>query len=253
MTDPIDWFSKTLQIELASRGISATVLTKDAENGDGLVLSVKQYQIINYRVSGFSPWVSYHLFNGELSTGDQTFPIKAFFLYGKVPVMSIYEIEEPCLTTPMAIMVNDVASKINRFVLNHQTSTKSLTQIYERAAAKTTGEEIATSDAYLPIMELAGSNNPDAMEMLIEFTDHQDTFVRACALTAMGTLGAEEKLQFLKEKYTQYEDIDRFMALKAIGDIGTPEAIEFIKAAGADPKNEKELAVYYCVRLYAYE
>lgn len=167
--------------------------------------------------------------------------------------MSIYEIEEPCLTTPMAIVVKDVASKINRLVMNHQIKSADLNQIYERAIEKASAEEVATGEVYLPIMELGGSNNPAAMTLLVQLVDHKDTFVRACALSAMGTLGAESQLQLLKEKYTQYADIDRFMALKAIGDIGTPEAIDFIKAAGADPKNEGENGVYYCVRLYAYD
>lgn len=253
VVDPIDWFSKALQEEFASRGISATVHANSSEKADGLVLTVNQYQIVNYRVSGFSPWVSYHLFDGELTSGDREFPVQAYFLYGKVPMMSIYEIEEPCLTTPMAILVKDVASKINRLALHNQIKSENLDQIFKQATEKASAETVVTSEVYPPIMELGGANNPDAMAMLVQLVDHKDTFVRACALSAMGALGAEAQLDFLKEKYSQYADIDRFMALKAIGDIGTPEAIEFVKAAGADPNNEGEYGVYYCVRLYAYE
>jgi HEAT repeat protein len=89
------------------------------------------------------------------------------------------------------------------------------------------------------------------MEMLVKTINTEDTLARACALSAMGTLGAEKKLEFLKKKYAEYADIDRFMALKAIGDIGTPEAIAFLRESKADPQNEYEYAIKYCVDLYS--
>ncbi len=86
--------------------------------------------------------------------------------------------------------------------------------------------------------------------MLMQSVGSEDTLIRACAISSMGTLGAEKNLAFLEQKYGEYADIDRFMALKAIGDVGTAEAIEFLKKAKADPQNENEYAVKYCVDLY---
>jgi len=105
---------------------------------------------------------------------------------------------------------------------------------------------------YFSVFELGGSNNPNAMSMLKEMSNDNDVLLRSYALSAIGTLGAEKEIEFLKAKYEEYTDIDRFMALKAIGDIGTPAAVAFLRTAGSDPKNENEPGIGYCVKLYLY-
>ncbi len=245
--DPINWLARALQSEFASRGVPVEVAAKDFKGQADLLLSVQQYQIANYRASGFTPWVAYHTFRGELKSGDGTHSVRAFFLYGKVPVWSMSEIHEPCLSMPMGILVRDVASKINRFALHHSVSKGRLDEINAQLTQKM---EAAAPDAYLAVLELGAGNNPEAMPMLMQTAQSQDTLIRACALSSMGTLGAQDKLEFLEQKYTEYSDIDKFMVLKAIGDVGTPEAIEFLKKAKADPQNENEYAVKYCVDLY---
>jgi HEAT repeat protein len=100
------------------------------------------------------------------------------------------------------------------------------------------------------LIELGGLNNPDAMKYLAPFADNDDRFVRACALSAMGTLGAQDQLEYLKKKYAQYEEIDKYMALKSIGDIGTPQAIDFVEKAKNERLYNKELGFKYCVDLY---
>ena len=102
----------------------------------------------------------------------------------------------------------------------------------------------------MSVLELGAGNNPVAMPMLKQTVQSEDTLIRACALSSMGTLGAEDELEFLKQKYVEYADIDKFMALKAIGDVGTPEAIDFLKKAKAEPQNKNEYGVTYCVDLY---
>ncbi len=245
--DPIDWLARALQKEFAARGTAVQIVSKDHQGDPNLVLSVQNYQIINYRVSGFTPWVAYHSFKGELTSGGQTYPIHAYFLYGKVPVWSMSEIHEPCLNMPMTILVKEIASKINRYSLNYSVSTARLEEINNQITAKL---EANAEDAYLPVLALGGSNNPAAMKMLIQTTDTENMLARACALSGMGTMGAQDQFDYLKEKYEGYADIDRFMALKSIGDIGTPQAFEFLKTAKDDPQNENEYGVIYCVDLY---
>lgn len=248
--DPIDWLSRALQSEFASRGVPVQIAEKDFTGQADLVLAVRKYQIVNYRASGFTPWVAYHSFGGELKSAEGSYPVRAFFLYGKVPVWSMSEVHEPCLSMPMGILVRDVASKINRYALHYSASNGRLDEIYARLGEKM---KSAAADAYLSVLELGAGNNPEAMPMLIQTIQSEDTLIRACALSSIGTLGAENHLDLLKQKYGEYADIDRFMALKAIGDVGTPDAIDFIRRAKADPQNENEYAVKYCADLYAAE
>jgi len=219
--DPIDWLSRALQSEFASRGVPVQIVDKEFKGRADLVLTVRKYQIANYRASGFTPWVAYHSFGGELESAQGRYPVRAFFLYGKVPVWSMSEVHEPCLSMPMGILVRDVASKINRYALHYSASNGRLDDIYARLGEKM---KSAAPDAYLSVLELGAVNNPDAMPMLT---------------------------QTIKQKYQEYNDIDRFMALKAIGDVGTTDAIDFIRNAKTDPQNENEYAGKYCAGLYA--
>jgi hypothetical protein len=250
--DPIMWLSRALLTEFTARGIPLEIATKDPQSASDLVLTVKKYQIVSYRASGFSPYVAYHSFMGELRSGNQTVPVLSYFLYGKVPVWSMTEIQGPCFDMPMSILVKEIASKINRSALHYSVSEGNLKAINERFAVKM---KTGAPDAYLSVLELGASNNPAAMESLVRISDSEDSLIRACALSAMGTLGAQNEFELLKKKYVQYSDIDRFMALKSIGDIGTPEAIDFLKKAKQDSQYSNENGFKYCVDLYleAYE
>ena len=245
--DPIDWLSRALQAEFASRGVPVEVAGKEFTGQADLVFAVRKYQIANYRASGFTPWVAYHSLGGDLKSRDGSYPVRSFFLYGKVPVWSMSEVHGPCLSMPMGILVRDVASKINRYALHYSASNGRLDEINAQLAEKM---KSAAPDAYLSVLELGACNNPEAMPILKKTVESEDTLIRACALSCMGTLGAEKELDLLKQKYAEYADIDRFMALKAIGDVGTPEAVDFLKKAKAEPQNENEYAVKYCVDLY---
>jgi hypothetical protein len=246
--DPIEWLSQALQNEFASRGVPVQVVSREHKGEPNLVLSIQKYQIVNYRASGFSPWVAYHSFKGDLQSGEKHYPVRAYFLYGKVPMWSMSEIHEPCLTMPMTIMVKDVVSKINRYALHYSLRNATLEDIHGRLAEK---KKAGATDAHLLVLELGGSNNPEAMKMLMDAINSDDLLVRACAVSSIGTLGADDKIEFLKQSYAQFNDIDKFMALKAMGDTGLPEAIEFLKNAKAAPENANELGIRHCVELYA--
>jgi hypothetical protein len=245
--DPILWLSQALQHEFTVRGIPVVIAAKDSPSASNLVLTVKKYQIVSYRASGFTPYVAYHSFMGELRSGAQTDKIFSYFLYGKVPVWSMAEIQEPCFDMPMSVLVKEIASKINRSALHHSVSDENLKLTTERLEQKM---KSGLPDAYLSVIELGGSNNPAAMESLIRISDAEDVLIRASALSAMGTLGAQNEFELLKKKYAQYADIDRFMALKSIGDIGTPEAIDFLKNAKQDRQYTDENGFKFCVDLY---
>ena len=59
--DPIKWFANALEKELIARGISVEVIANGQPVTADMTLTVKTYQIVSHRMTGFSPWETYHL------------------------------------------------------------------------------------------------------------------------------------------------------------------------------------------------
>jgi hypothetical protein len=246
--DPIVWFAESLQNEFTARGISIEITTeKPTPNSPHLVLTINKYQIISSRKSGFHPYIAYHSFAGTLQAPAVDNKIMAYFLYGKTPVWSMDEVQEPCFNMPASVLVKEIAAKINRLALNHRMSDR---QVEELNILVEKQIKASSPDTYLTVLDLGESNNPKAMAYLVKLADNDDLIIRASALSAIGMLGPESKLAFLKDKYAQYRDIDRFMAIKSIGDIGTPEALEFLKNAQYDPQYNEEYGFKFGTDLY---
>ncbi len=246
--DPIAWFAESLQNEFTARGVSIKVITDQPKpDSTDLILTINKYQITSYRASGFHPYVAYHTFAGKLQSTDLNNKVMAYFLYGKTPVWSMDEIQEPCFSMPAFILIKEVAAKINRIALHYSMSDKRVEELNTLALDQI---KALSPDAYLTVLDLGESNNPKAMAYLVKFADNDDLIIRASALSAIGMLGAESEFVFLKEKYAQYMDIDRFMAIKSIGDIGTPEAFEFLKNAQQDPQYNEEYGFKFGTDLY---
>jgi hypothetical protein len=245
--DPIAWLSVALEKEFAARDIPLKIADKNATTPPDLVLTIKKYQVTSRLVAWLSPWESYHSFMGDLVAGNQTYSIRAYFYNGKVYGGALKEIEEACFNVPLSILVKDIASKINRHALQYSASDAKLAEFKARAEKKIKAKD---EDAYRPVLELGNSNNLTAAKALVTFAGAEDGFTRACALSSIGTLGAQDQLEFLKKKYAENTDISKFMALKAIGDLGTPEAIDFVRKAKDDPLYSKEHGFKYVVDLY---
>ena len=157
------------------------------------------------------------------------------------------EVEEPCFNTPMSVMVKEIASKINRCALHYSTSDGKISEMRVQAEKKIKAQD---DDAYRPVLGLGNSNNPNAAKALVIFAAAGDRFTRACAIAGLGTLGAQDQFEFLKKKYEEYDEMDKYMALKSIGDLGTPEAISFIRKARDNPQYNSEFGFKYAVDLY---
>lgn len=247
--DPIVWLAQAMQAEFDDRGIPVIIVTEltKGQSAD-FKLKVNKYQIISSRTSGFHPYVAYHSFAGSLdSTNLDNNKIMSFFLYGVTPVWSMDEVQGPCFDMPESILIKEIVSKVNRIALQHSMSDEKVIELTATAKEKV---KLAEPDAYLSVIDLGGTNNTKAMKPLLQFANGEDVLIRACALSAMGTLGADDQFDFLKDKYGTYTDIDRFMALKSIGDIGTPEAIEFLKKAKKDLQYQEEYGFKFSVDLY---
>jgi hypothetical protein len=244
---PIEWFTQALDKEFAARDIPVKIADKNTTATPDLVLTIKRYQITSRLVAWLTPWETYHTFMGELTAEGKTYSIRSYFFNAKTYGGSLKEIEEACFNTPMSILVKDVASKINRYALLYSVSDEKLKDIQVRAAKKIKAHD---EDAYRPVLDLGNSNNPAAAKALVTFAATEDRFARACALSGIGTLGVQDQLGFLRKKYAEYNEIDKFMTIKAIGDIGTSEAIDFIRKAKDDPQYNSEYGFKYAVDIY---
>ncbi len=246
--DPIAWLAQQLEKEFSSHNISVTFTNNEAlKSSADATLTVNKYQIINSRSSGFHPYVAFHLFSGSIKASDSAGSVVSYFVYGKVPVWSMGEVQEPCFDMPAAILIKGIAAKVNRIALHYRMSDAQLNKLN-----KTTQDKVDSlaQNAYLSVLELGQSNNPKAITYLKSFTENEDTLIRACALSAFGMIGQEDTLEFLKEKYAKHIDIDRFMALKSIGDIGTPDAIQFLENARKNPQYTDDDSFKFVVDLY---
>jgi len=248
MENPIGYFTQNLEKELKNRKIPVKCeVGKTATNG--LTLEVVRYQIINRRATGFSPWEAMHIFSGNIIKDGKKTLIKAFFYGGKTPVWSMNEIEEPCFNIPISIIIKDVASKINRVVFNYAAPDEKI----DRLTSEISSEIGKTVEGpFWKVLELGYTNNRKALEPLKRYSQQGEEFFRSCALSSIGTLGGEDQLEFLKQRYSGAMSSfnDRYMAVKAIGDIGTIEALQFIREIRKDSAYSKEAGLKYCVDLY---
>lgn len=249
MGDPLRFLANNLEKEFNIRGIPVICKIDNTDKTEAdMTLNIEVYQIVSRRVSGWSPWESYHSFKGILINGNSKHPIYAYFCDMKVPVWSMQEIVEPCFNRPISIITKEIVSKINHKVFMYNTSDEkvdSLANIIEADIGKEDNDEL-----YLKILELGSSNNENAIEYLKKYSNASNQFLSAVTLSCIGFLGSENEFDFLVEKYNELKLIAKFMALKSIGDIGSQKSLEFIKKAKEDELYESEDGFKSCVDLY---
>jgi hypothetical protein len=245
--DPMAWLSTGMEKEFAARGVPVQIVGKDSGTPADMTLTVRRYQVVNHRASGFSAWEAYHLFLGQVTMGQKSCTIPAYFFNSKIPVWSMDEIGKPCLSLPMSVMVKEIVSKINRCVFNYSISDEEAKKMGDAALAKVKPD---TESACLPSVELGGTNNPAIMGTLEKIAESEDSLVHNCAVSAMGTLGAQDQFDFLAKKFAQFSNNDKVVPLKSIGDIGSVPAMDFLRKVKTSKLYEDENGVKYCVDLY---
>jgi len=88
------------------------------------------------------------------------------------------------------------------------------------------------------------------MATLKKFAGHDDSFVHNCAVSAIGTLGAQDQFEFLTGRFEYFAANDRVTPLKAIGDIGSSKAQDFLRQVQKSSLYNEENGVRYCTDLY---
>jgi hypothetical protein len=248
MEDPIRYLSVNLEKELVQRGVPIKCSVGKAE-GPGLTLYVDQYQIVSFRLTGFSPWECSHVFSGRLVSNGKSNTIKAYFYNGRMPVWSMNEIAEPCFNIPVSIMVKDIASKINKIAFALSAPDSRVQELKAGIDADLAKKD--SGETFWRVIDLGSSNNLSAMEPLKKYAQEKDDFLKSCALDAIGMLGPGQEMDFLRRDALSGSYNDRYMAIKAIGDIGTPEALLFIKEMKQNSSYQGEGGFRTVVDLYS--
>ncbi|MES1191937.1 MAG: HEAT repeat domain-containing protein [Steroidobacter sp.] len=220
--DPPKFLAKSVADELVSRGIPATVTVGE---GDSPKVHLKQFNMLNYRSSGFAPFFTFLYIKADLETASGTKRIAAYVRRGKTPVWSFDEVIEPTFNQPLEIAAKEFASKVANALYGYHASDDAVNQLIAKISGPRTG------DTYLDVYALGFTNNPAALNKLVELTHDTDQYVRQAAISSLGNMNAVGQLQLLEDIYNNstVSREDRDIAIKAIGDLGTPDAMTFLK------------------------
>lgn len=240
LVNEIEKFASELAMEFKAKKIPVEVV-KDGEAD--MVIEIKNYQLISHRFTGFDPFVAHHVFYADFIANDNSsHPIPFYFFNGKVPIWSFEkEVADPCFNMPFSILVKEVAAKINSKVFKTSSSSDKVASIVSKV-----NENIDDDEVFWDIIALGLTNNKEAIPTLKKLVENDDRFIRGCALSALGTLGAVEEFAFLKSCYNKFEEVDKYLAFKSIGDLaylGSEDAKAFVEEIKKLPKDDKSLAV----------
>lgn len=237
----IRYLGKNVTVDLNARGIN---MQYDETGKAGAVgLKVHKYRIRNLRTSGFSPYYTFTTFSADLMYKGQSRRITSYFKNGKVPVFSFSEVEEPCYTIPVSLLVKEVASKINSLIFGLSASNDAVDALYKDIT------DNYVKYSYFKVLELGYSNNRRAVPYLVKLTEHNDSMMRATALSALGMLRAVDQLELLKKKYATTENTEKYMALKSIGDLGTAESKAFLDSVKSSA-DYSDMAIREVLEMY---
>lgn len=229
-----------LDAEFKSRKLPIDVV----ESGDAdMVLEVKNYQLISHKFTAFDPFISHHVFYADFIANDgSSHPIPFYFFNGKLPIWSFEtEVADPCFNMPFSILVKEVAAKMNSAVFKTKASNDKVKNLVDAI-----NSNLGDDNVFWKIIALGLTNNMEALPALKKLVEHEDRFIRGCALGAIGTLGAVDEFAFLKSCYEKFEEVDKYLAFKSIGDIaylGSQEAKDYIAKTIKLPEDDKSLAV----------
>ncbi len=222
--DPVEFLTRNVENELKARGVNISFATH-SDSQDDVIVKLKKFRIRNHRASGFSPYYTFTTISADVEIGDKSTRVTAYFKNGKIPIWSFDEVIDPCYTIPVSFAIKEFASKINRLTANYSISDSDVDAISNEI--KNNYSELS----YLEVYKLGFGNNKRAIPYLVELTKHEKVRVRIAALASLGTIGAVDQFNYLKEIYSTSPWEEKNMALKSIGDFGTPESISFIKEA----------------------
>lgn len=239
--DELEFLKRNLERELEERGVA---VERIGDTASPMTIEVRKFSVRNKPIF-MGPWVTYTTFSADVYGGGQRHRVTGYFKNGKMPVFeSMDSIAEPCFSTPLSLVVKEAATKINGRVLGYSSPDSEV----DRLAAEL--ERLGSiRSIYFKVLELGYTNNPKAIPVVMKMTNHTDSMVRACAVSALGMLQAREHMDFMIDFYNKYDGTQKYMALKAIGDLNTKESLAFLDTV-MDSKDSENENVMEVLKLY---
>jgi len=221
--DPISFVEKYTVAELTARGIPVTA------SADGSTeIRINKIIMRNYRTTGFSPFTTVTMLSADVVTPAITTRVGSFVVRGKVPVWSFDEVIEPTMNQPLQLLVQDLAAKINRILYQRATPDSAVQELVKQINADPDG-----ALSYVKVYELGFSNNPSAIDALVEMTKSPHEYIRLAAISSLGTIAAESQVEYLIGFFKGDANWqDKAMTVKSLGDIasaGNDQALTFLR------------------------
>ncbi|HTO68223.1 MAG TPA: HEAT repeat domain-containing protein [Myxococcota bacterium] len=213
--DPMYYFSTNLQAELRSRGLPLTI-TREERGSPHLLL--RDFHVYVQKTSPYTPIFFIVFMSGDLETEHGLRRIGAVVLRGGI-IHGGHLLEEP-----LSGAIQESASKIANALYGYRVSDASV----DAQIGRLQGER--TEDTYLQVYSLGFGNNPKAIDTVAKLASDDQEYMRAAAISSLGTLGAVAQLPLLERIYASPKTSwqDRCLAAKSLGDLGTPEADEIL-------------------------
>lgn len=124
-------------------------------------------------------------------------------------------------------MIKEIVAKINKAYFNYKISDEKVSEIMLKIDKGVNNDDKLN---YLNIYELGFSNNPKALELLKQYTNNSDEYLRLASLSMLGFLGGESEFDYLVSKYRNSKIWqDRALSMKAIADINTEKTKKFLQ------------------------
>lgn len=232
--EPVAYLRNNVIKELNSKGVDIN----DHVNSE-TILNIEQFYLRNHRTNGYTPFITFGNFKGDLIYANETYPISAFVKRGKVPVWSFNEVIEPTLNEPLALISKEVAAKINRVVFKRQISDAQVDALVADIEANAEDKK-----SFLKVYELGFGNNNRAIKSLTAFSRYDEEYIRLAAISSLGILQDESQIDYLWSIFeTGSSWQDRAMALKALGDINTAASRTKLLQAKPIINQDKERAI----------
>ncbi len=208
---PVDFLEKFTLDELQARGINV-----NASNSSDTKIAITDFEMRNYRSNGFAPFTTTSLLAADVDVEGKSERIVVFVKRGKVPVWTFDEIVEPTLNQPLEILVGEFSAKLNGLLYDQSLPDQAIDELLSKIDSQADGNL-----SYLNVYQLGFSNNPKALNSLVNLTNNEDEYVRLAAISSLGTLGAGDQVDLLVSIFEGDGPWqDRAMAVKSLGDLG---------------------------------
>jgi hypothetical protein len=218
--DATNFIRTSLEKEIAARKLPLEFVT-----ASGDTLTLKHFEIISHRASGFAPMVTVSTLKLNMRINGEEKTLISMVKRAKVPVWSMTEVYEPCYNEATTLLVKEIVAKINKYYVGYTLDDAAVESLKQKISAMEHGKL-----TYMDVYELGFSNNKSSLAFLQELTKSKDEYVRLAAISSIGILGSSDQFEFLVDlnKNARLWQ-DRAMALKSIGDLGTQESRNYLK------------------------